>query len=131
MLSHGRASFDICLHGYRRPPRLIAPADVIDVRRVRNYAQHAAHRSVRIVRAEKTMRRSRAREENTIVTNYARTALRELRSSGIEDDEILERFTAPHVTADRRFEALQIKGIGKVEAPALAVKAEMKRLLMH
>lgn len=77
------------------------------------------------------MRRSRAREENTIVTNYARIALRELRSSGIEDDEILGRFTAPHVSADRLFEASQIKGIGRVEAPALAVKAEMKRLLMH
>jgi hypothetical protein len=67
--------------------------------------------------------------EPTIITNYARIALRELRSSGVEDDEILQRYTAPHITADRQFEASQMADVGHIEAPALAVKAEMRRLL--
>ena len=78
-----------------------------------------------------TKSRSRARKDNAIITNYARIALSELRSSGVEDDEILGRFTAPHFKADRWFEASQVKGVGHVEAPALAVKAEMRRLLMQ
>jgi hypothetical protein len=75
--------------------------------------------------------RLRPRAESTTITNYARIALHELRSIGVEDDEILGRFTAPHLTADRWFEAKQVKGVGHVEAPALAVKAEMRRLLMQ
>jgi hypothetical protein len=57
--------------------------------------------------------------------------LRELRSSGIQDDEILARYTVPHIAADRSFEAAQIKDYGHVQAPARTVKAEMRRLLMH
>jgi hypothetical protein len=61
--------------------------------------------------------------------HYAKLALRELRWSGVGDDEILLRFTVPHIIADASFEAAQIEDYGHIQAPARAVKAEMKRLL--
>jgi hypothetical protein len=61
--------------------------------------------------------------------HYAKLALRELRWSGVKDDEILLRFTVPHIIADLSFEAAQVEDYGHVQAPARAVKAEMKRLV--
>jgi len=65
------------------------------------------------------------------VTDMAAAALAILRANRVPDDEILQEYAIPHPDADRQFEAMQIAEQGRIVAPALAVKAELRRLLAN
>jgi hypothetical protein len=65
------------------------------------------------------------------VTGMAMIALAILRDNRVPDDEILEHYAVPCPEADRTFEAMQIAQRGHIYAPALAVKAELRRLLAN
>jgi len=65
------------------------------------------------------------------VTDMAVIALAILRANHVPDDEILQEYAIPHPDADRQFEAMQVAEQGCVVAPALAVKAELRRLLAN
>lgn len=64
-------------------------------------------------------------------TSYAQAALTILRQNGIDDDDIRATYLVPHAMADSAFERLQRTQYGAVLAPAAAVKAEMRRLLVN
>lgn len=65
------------------------------------------------------------------VTGMAMIALAILRDNRVPDDEILVHYAIPCPEADRCFEAIQVAQKGHVFAPALAVKAELRRLLAN
>lgn len=65
------------------------------------------------------------------ITGYAQIALLGLRQGGIDDDDIRATYLVPNGSADAAFEASQRTQYGSVLAPAAAVKAEMRRLLVN
>ena len=65
------------------------------------------------------------------VTGMAAIALAILRENRVPDDEILQDYAMPNPEADRTFEAMQVAQRGHVYAPALAVKAELRRLVAN
>ena len=65
------------------------------------------------------------------VTSMAAIALAILRENRIPDDEIFAEYAMPNPEADRAFEAMQVAQQGRVFAPALAVKAELRRLVAN
>jgi hypothetical protein len=79
-----------------------------------------------------TMKRLKATTaEQEKVTDMATIALAILRENGVPDDQILRDYAVPHPDADRQFEAMQVAEHGQVFAPAIAVKAELRRLLAN
>ena len=76
-------------------------------------------------------KRSTPATDKSKVTSMAAITLAILREKRIPDDEIFQEYAMPDPEADRAFEAMQVAQRGHVYAPALAVKAELRRLVVR